>query len=276
MLTNWYAHFDPVAFSLFGIQVHWYGIAYVMALLSAFFIASRFKKSPPFDSISDKHLELYFLYAELGIILGARVGYILVYSPNRWEYLLAPWEIFNPFDAHGNFIGISGMSYHGAILGFLLGSYLFARSYKQNLWRYLDLLALSIPLAYVFGRIGNFLNHELYGREIPPSDTFWMQFGVYIDGALRYPSQLIEAFLEGIVVFVIVYIARFFIKFEGGLIAIYGISYALMRFVAEFYRQPDAQLGFYGILSMGQILSILMLLGGLWILFKRYKNTQIS
>lgn len=274
MFKDWYAHFDPVAFSLFGIQVHWYGIAYILALLSAFFFASRFKLSPPFDTITQKNLELYFLYAEFGIILGARIGYVLIYSPSRWDYLLTPWEIFNPFDSHGNFIGISGMSYHGGIIGFLIGSYLFAKRYQENLWRYLDLLALSIPLAYVFGRIGNFLNHELYGRIIPPEDTLWLSFGIYTHGALRYPSQLIEAFLEGIVVFAIVWIARKWIKFEGGLIGVYAIAYALMRFVAEFYREPDVQMGFYGVFSMGQILSLAMLLGGIWILISKSKRSQ--
>lgn len=275
MLQDWYAHFDPIAFHIFGLQVHWYGIAYVLALLSAFYLALFFKKESRFKRITDKNLEIYFLYAELGIILGARIGYVLIYSPDRLDYLLFPWEIFNPFDRYGHFVGISGMSYHGGIVGFLLGSYLFAKRYKQNLWIYLDLLALSIPLSYIFGRIGNFLNHELYGRIIPQDEKFWKNFGVYIDGALRYPSQLIEAFLEGLVVFIIVWVSQKYFKFEGALIAVYGISYSLMRFIAEFYRQPDAQMGFYWGLSMGQILSILMLiLGGLIFFMQKTKASQ--
>lgn len=272
MLNQWYLSFDPVAFSLFGIKIHWYGIAYIIALLGAFAIASYFRKQQRFSSISEKNLERFFLYAELGVILGARIGYVLIYSPSRWDYLLAPWEIFNPFDQQENFVGISGMSFHGGIIGFLLGSYLFCKRYKQNLWLYLDLLALSIPLAYTFGRIGNFLNHELYGRIIPQDSTLWQHFGIFINGALRYPSQLIEGFLEGIVVFFIVWIAKKFVKFDGGLIAIYAISYALMRFIAEFYREPDIQMGLYGIFSMGQILSIAMLFGGIWILTHRFKS----
>lgn len=275
MLQDWYLHFNPIAFKLFGIEVHWYGIAYVLALLSAFYLAVFFKKDARFSQISDKNLEIYFLYAELGIILGARIGYILIYSPSRWDYLSKPWQIFNPFDAMGNFVGISGMSYHGAIIGFLLGSYLFSKIYKQNLWIYLDLLALSIPLGYIFGRIGNFLNHELYGRVIPQESTFWQSFGVYIDGALRYPSQLIEAFLEGLIVFFIVKFAKRYFSFDGALIAIYAMAYSLMRFLAEFYREPDAQMGFYGAFSMGQILSLVMFICGaglfyaLWIKSKQ-------
>lgn len=275
MLRDWYLHFNPIAFTIFGIEVHWYGIAYVLALLSAFYLAIFFKKDSRFSQISDKNLEIYFLYAELGIIFGARIGYILIYSPSRWDYLSRPWQIFNPFDSAGNFVGISGMSYHGAIIGFLLGSYLFAKLYKQNLWNYLDLLALSIPLGYIFGRIGNFLNHELYGRVIPQEDRFWQSFGVYIDGALRYPSQLIEAFLEGLIVFFVVKIAKKYFCFDGALIAVYAISYSVMRFLAEFYRQPDMQMGFYGALSIGQILSLVMFLcgGGLfYILWIRSKD----
>lgn len=277
MLQDWILRFDPIAFKLFGIEVHWYGIAYVLALLSAFYLALFFKKDSRFSQISEKHLEIYFLYMELGIIIGARVGYILIYSPSRWAYISQPWQIFNPFDSMGNFVGISGMSYHGGIIGFLLGSYLFAKIYKQTLWSYLDLLALSIPLAYILGRIGNFLNHELYGRPIPQDSTFWQSFGVYIDGALRYPSQLIEAFLEGFVVFVLVRISQKFFSFDGALITIYAMSYALMRFIAEFYREPDIQMGLYGALSIGQILSFVMFACGAGLFYLRWiRSTKIA
>lgn len=269
-MNEWYSHFNPVAFEIFSIKVHWYGIAYILALLSALWFAQIFRKDLRFASITPKGLENYFLIAELGIILGARVGYILIYSPQRWEYLAHPWQIFNPFDSHGNFIGISGMSYHGAIVGFLLASYLYTKIKKQNFLQHLDLMALSIPLAYVFGRIGNFLNHELYGRVIPENDNFWKPFGIYIDGALRYPSQIIEAFLEGVVVFVIVWMAKRFLSFDGALIGIYALGYSLMRFVAEFYREPDSQMGYYGIFSMGQILSFAMLGASLLLLFYAY------
>lgn len=269
-MNEWYSHFNPVAFEIFSIKVHWYGIAYILALLSALWFAQIFRKDSRFCNISKKELENYFLFAELGVILGARLGYVLVYSPQRWEYLTHPWQIFNPFDSNGAFVGISGMSYHGAIVGFLLSSYLYTKIKKQNFLQYLDLMALSIPLAYVFGRIGNFLNHELYGRVIPESDSFWKPLGIYINGALRYPSQLIEAFLEGIVVFVFVWVAKRFLRFDGALIGVYALGYSLMRFVAEFYREPDSQMGYYGIFSMGQILSFVMLGASLMLLFYAY------
>lgn len=275
-MNDWYSHFNPIAFEIFSIKVHWYGIAYVLALVSALWFAEYFRKNPRFEGIEKKDLESYFLYAELGVILGARLGYILIYSPQRWEYLSHPWQIFNPFDSVGNFIGISGMSYHGAIVGFLLASYLYTKIKKQNFLQYLDLMALSVPLAYVFGRIGNFLNHELYGRAIPQSDTFWKPFGIYIDGALRYPSQLIEAFLEGIVVFIIVWVSKRFLKFDGALIGMYALGYSLMRFIAEFYREPDVQMGYYGAFSMGQILSFTMLLASLILLFYARAKAKLS
>lgn len=266
-MNDWYSHFNPVAFEIFSIKVHWYGIAYVLALISALWFAGFFRKDSRFKEIGKKDLENYFLFAELGVILGARLGYVTIYSPQRWEYLTHPWQIFNPFNSQGDFVGISGMSYHGAIIGFLLASYFYTKIKKFNLLKYLDLMALSVPLAYVFGRIGNFLNHELYGRAIPQDDTFWKPFGIYIDGALRYPSQLIEAFLEGIVVFVIVWVSKRFMKFDGALIGMYALGYSLMRFIAEFYREPDVQMGYYGIFSMGQILSFIMIFASLAILF---------
>ncbi|WP_305862367.1 prolipoprotein diacylglyceryl transferase [Helicobacter cholecystus] len=273
-MNDWYSQFNPIAFEIFSMKVHWYGIAYVLALISALWFASLFRKDPRFSEIDKKDLENYFLFAELGVILGARLGYILIYSPQRWEYLSAPWQIFNPFNAQGDFAGISGMSYHGAIIGFLLASYIYAKIKNFNLFKYLDLMALSIPLAYVFGRIGNFLNHELYGRIIPENDVLWKPFGIYINGALRYPSQLIEAFLEGICVFIIVWICKKFFKFDGALIGVYALSYSLMRFIAEFYREPDEQMGYYGILSMGQILSLIMTLASIAILI--YAKTRAN
>lgn len=271
-MNDWYSNFNPIAFEIFSIKVHWYGIAYVLALIGALWFAGFFRRDPRFGEIGKKDLENYFLFAELGVIFGARLGYVFIYSPQRWEYLTHPWQIFNPFNAHGDFVGISGMSYHGAIIGFLLSSYIYTKIKKLNLLKYLDLMALSIPLAYVFGRIGNFLNHELYGRVIPEGDSFWKPFGIYINGALRYPSQLIEAFLEGIVVFVIVWISKKFLKFDGALIGMYALGYSLMRFVAEFYREPDAQIGYYGIFSMGQILSFVMVFASIVILL--YAKTK--
>lgn len=246
-----YLHFDPVAFSVFGLNIHWYGIMYVLALLVALWLGKFFVKKDKIP-ISNTQLDNYFFWVEVGVILGARLGYIFIYSGESMYYLTQPWQIFNPFH-NGEFVGIRGMSYHGAVVGFLIATAWYCKRYKQNLWLYLDLCALSIPLGYFFGRIGNFLNQELFGRV---TDVPW---GIYAFGALRHPSQIYEAILEGLVIFVILYFYRKKAKFQGELIAIYAMLYAIMRFICEFFREPDFNLGFIALnLTMGHILSILM------------------
>lgn len=248
---NIYSHFDVVAFSLFGFKAHWYAIMYVSALILALILGKLFIKKFHFG-IKKSLLYDYFFWAELGVILGARIGYIILYDANAFWYISRPWEIFNPY-ANGEFVGIRGMSYHGAIVGFLFASFFFCKIYKQNLWHYLDLVALSAPLAYILGRIGNFLNQELVGRV---TDVPW---GIYVDGVLRHPSQLYEAFFEGFVVFIIVYWVKLRQSFTGELIIVYGCAYSLARFICEFYREPDFGLGFLVFnLTMGQILSLFM------------------
>lgn len=253
-----YSHFSPIAFSAFGFNIHWYSLAYVFALLIGFFLAKYFIKSMPrFSQIDSKIIDSYFIWAEIGILLGARFGYLFIYTDSAMFYLTHPWEAFNPY-IDGQFVGIAGMSFHGAVFGFLLASFAFFYFKKVNIFALLDVVALSVPLAYVFGRIGNFLNKELYGRVIEEDSLKFI--GIYVEGALRYPSQLIEAFLEGIIVFIVIFIASKKTKTEGMLIVIYAFSYSIARFVAEYFREPDVQMGYYFLgLSMGQILSCIMI-----------------
>jgi len=245
-----YEHFNPVAFELFGFKVHWYGMMYVLALLSALWFAKYIIKKDKLD-ISEEILDKFFIYVEIGVILGARIGYFIFYSEHTGYYLMHPWQMFNPFGANGEFIGIRGMSFHGAVIGFGIGAWFFSRKYPGYTLKILDVAAVAIPLGYIFGRIGNFLNQELFGRA---TDVPW---GIYVDGVLRHPSQLYEAFLEGFVIFVIMMVTRKYKKFDGQLILNYLFLYALMRSVSEVFRQPDPQLGFIccGVLTMGQLLS---------------------
>jgi phosphatidylglycerol:prolipoprotein diacylglycerol transferase len=251
-----YTRFDPVAFELFGLKVHWYGLMYITALVLGLYLAKYFAKKDNYP-LNQNELDNYFIYVEIGVILGARLGYILFYDPHTYYYLTHPWQIFNPF-LNGEFVGIRGMSYHGAMIGFLLSTMLYAKIYKKSSLMLLDLTAISVPLAYVFGRIGNFLNKELIGRQ---SDVAW---AIDVNGVLRHPSQLYEAFLEGVVLFLVINYFRKRKSFDGELIAIYGIGYGVARFIVEFYRQPDFQLGFIccGWMSMGQLLSIIMMIAG--------------
>ncbi|MDD2906723.1 MAG: prolipoprotein diacylglyceryl transferase [Sulfurimonas sp.] len=258
-----YEHFNPIAFHIFSLPVHWYGMMYVLALLSALYLGKFFIKHDKID-LDKANLDVYFFYVEVGIILGARLGYILFYDTQTLYYLSHPWQIFNPF-RDGEFIGIRGMSYHGAVAGFVLGTYLYSKRYKVSFGKLMDLVAISIPLAFIFGRIGNFLNQELIGRE---TDVSW---GIYVDGILRHPSQLYEAILEGLGVFIVVYIYRKYKKFSGELALVYGISYGLFRAIAEIYRAPDEQIGYLccDAITQGQVMSLAMSLLGvvLWVYF---------
>ncbi|MEA2110624.1 MAG: prolipoprotein diacylglyceryl transferase [Campylobacterota bacterium] len=265
-----YEHFNPIAFHLFSIPVHWYGMMYVLALLTALYVAKVMVKKDGIN-ISKDQLDDYFIWVEVGVILGARLGYILFYDTHTMYYLTHPWQIFNPF-IDGQFVGIRGMSFHGAVLGLLIASYLFNRRHKLSFGTFMDLVAISVPLGYVFGRIGNFLNQELIGKvtEVP--------WGIYVHNTLRHPSQLYEAFLEGIIVFAIIYMYRNHKKFEGELILLYGILYGLARFVAEFWREPDFQIGYLccGWFTQGQLLSLLMVLAAMiaWPIVRKYADKK--
>ena len=268
--NNIYSQFDPIAFNVGSIAVHWYGIMYGLALLSAISIAHWLIKKDKLD-ISSDFLDSYIWWVELGVIIGARVGFVLFYDSNTSYYLTHPWNIFNPFDANGSFIGISGMSYHGALFGFIIASILWCKKYNFKFWFMVDIAALSVPLAYTFGRIGNFINQELVGRV---TDVSW---GIYIDGVLRHPSALYEAILEGIIVFIILFSIRKIKKFDGQIALLYVILYSIMRIISEIFREPDIQLGFlYNTdwLTMGMIISsIFALIASIsYIFVKRNKS----
>lgn len=248
---NIYSTFNPVAFNIFSINVHWYGLMYAFALLMAIYTAHYIIKKDNLD-ISKDVLDNYIWWAEIGVILGARIGYIIFYDNNALYYLTQPWQIFNPF-VNGQFVGISGMSYHGALIGFVIATILFSKKYKISFWFLSDIAALSVPLAYILGRIANFMNQELIGRA---SDLPW---AIFAQGMLRHPSQLYEAFLEGFVIFIILFWYRSKKKFNGELALLYVGLYSLMRIVAENFRQPDVQLGFLlqtSWLTMGILISL--------------------
>jgi len=270
-----YEHFNPVALDLGFISIHWYGIMYILALLTALWFAKWIIKKDNMP-IAEETIDAYFIWIEVGIILGARIWYIFFYDPNTSYYLSHPWQIFNPF-SNGEFVGIRGMSYHGAVVGAAIGSYLFARRNPGQIYKILDVVALSVPVGFVFGRIGNFLNQELVGRvtEVP--------WGIYVQDStthallLRHPSQLYEGFLEGIVIAILIYLYRHHRKFDGALIGIYGILYGTARFIVEFWREPDVQLGYLygGWLTMGQLQSLVMILIsiGVYLFIKRRSQT---
>ena len=264
---NIYSNFDPVAFNIGSIAVHWYGIMYALALISAIYVAKWFIKKDKIN-IKQDTFDSYVWWAEIGVILGARLGYIIFYDPNTIYYLTHPWQIFNPF-VDGVFVGISGMSYHGAFIGFLIATILFCKKQKISFWFITDIAVLGISFGYIFGRLGNFFNEELIGRV---SDVPW---AIYINGVLRHPSQIYEAILEGLLVFIILVYFRKRKTFDGQLAIMYGMLYSIARIIAEFFREPDIQLGFlYGKwLTMGMLISFitLVLTLGVLIFIKKKK-----
>ncbi len=228
---------------------------YVTALLVATFFAHYIIKKDKLP-VPKSLFDSYIIWVEIGVILGAKLGYTLFYDPNLSYLLTSPWQMFSPFNEHGEFIGISGFSYHGALLGFFIASVLFSFIHKVDHWYLLDIVSIAIPLGYTFGRIGNFLNQELIGRETA------LPWGIYVDGVLRHPSQLYEAFLEGVVVFTILYFYKGRKSFNGELISLYILLYAIARFVAEFFREPDPQIGYLwgDWITRGQEFSIYMMI----------------
>lgn len=252
-----YEHFDPVAFSLFGLPVHWYGMCYAFALISVYFVIKYIAKKDnlPF---SEQQIGDYFFWVEIGVILGGRLGFVLFYDTHTAWYLTHPWQIFNPF-MDGQFVGIRGFSYHGGLIGFVVASTIYCKKERLDFWKLMDLAAVGVGFGYFFGRIGNFLNQELVGRT---TDSI---FGIYVDGLLRHPSQIYEAFMEGALVFLILYLLRLKKTFDGQLAMGYIMLYGLTRTFCEFFREPDVQLGFLygGWLTMGMVLSIIITLSGL-------------
>ena len=268
-------HISPNIFEIGSFQVRYYSLMYIIAFLLTYLLASYRIKRENYN-YSTEVIQDFFVWAIVGLILGARLGYVLFY--NLDYYMKYPLEIILPFDfAHGmKYVGISGLSYHGGAIGVLLSTLMFCRKHQINFWRFADLFCPAIPLGYTFGRIGNFINGELYGRI---TDMPWgMYFPLDFSHQLRHPSQLYEAFFEGIVLFIILWSIRKKSPFDGFLFALYLIGYGLVRFIIEFYREPDIQLGLIlGMFSMGQMLCILMMLAGVSVyLFRWGQSTKAS
>lgn len=261
----WWQHLperiDPYLLELGSFRISYYGLMYVVAF-AVVYLLSLYRVRKGETEYSAGNVENYLVWAALGLIVGARLGYVFFY--NFGYYVHRPLEIFLPFSFEGgfHFTGISGMSYHGGAIGIVAVSVFFCRKYKVSFWDFGDFLMPSIPLAYTFGRIGNFINGELYGR---PTDLPWgMYFPDDPHGLLRHPSQLYEAFFEGIFLFAVLWSLRNRRPFRGFHFSVYLIGYGTVRFLIEFVRQPDVQLGtVLGPFTMGQILSAVMIaLGG--------------
>jgi len=262
---------SPNLFTIGSFQLRYYSLMYLVAFAVVYFLTIYRIKNENYKYTSE-NIQDYLVWAMIGVILGARFGYALFY--NFGYYIHHPLEIILPFDfSHGiKFVGLSGMSYHGGLIGVVIMSILFCRKYKFNFWHFVDLLIPAVPLGYTFGRIGNFINGELYGRitTVP----WGMYFPLDPSHNLRHASQLYEALFEGIVLFILLWLIRKKKYFDGVFLGMYICGYGFVRFFIEFFREPDAHLGFVlGFNTMGQILCILMMLAGIAIIIWR-KNAS--
>ncbi len=260
-------HMDPVIFSLGSFRLQWYGLMYIIAFTTTYLLAShRIKKEKDFP-YEDEFIKNLLTYAFLGVLIGGRLGYVVFY--NLAYYAKHPLEIILPFQSSGgsiHFTGISGMSYHGGIIGVMVACAIFCKKHKANYWNLSDLFFPAAPLGYTFGRLGNFINGELWGRVT--SAPIGMYFPAAPTLELRHPSQLYEAAFEGILLFFILWNLRKIKKPEGTMASLYLFGYGFIRFFLEFFRQPDAHLGFIiGPFSMGQILCVGMMTAGIVLFF---------
>tara|TARA_B110001450_G_scaffold221778_1_gene218010 strand:+ start:643 stop:1416 length:774 start_codon:yes stop_codon:yes gene_type:complete len=251
MFTN---NFDPVAFEIFSLEIRWYSLAYIVGIsLGWLYCKKRLITDRAILDIFDD----YISYLIIGIILGGRIGYIIFYN---FEYYLSnPIEILMVWNG--------GMSFHGGLVGVIVASILFANKNKTDLFIFLDLVALSAPIGIFFGRIANFINSELYGR---PTDLPWSVQFTLIDNVKRHPSQLYEAILEGVILFFLLnfILKKNYIKNPGQISGLFLIFYSLFRFLIEFFRSPDPQIGYLILnLTIGQLISIIFLLAGTFLFF---------
>ncbi len=273
-IWQWWQHLpskiDPVIFSLGHFQVRWYGVMYIVAF-AVVYLLIRYRVTTESVKYDMAMVERFFTWAIVGVLVGGRLGYVLFY--NAGYYLMHPVEIVLPFSTQNGleFTGFSGMSYHGGMLGVAVAFILFAKKYQVNFFTFTDLMVPAIPLGFMFGRIGCFINGMLYGR---PTDVPWgMYFPMDSAGLLRHPSQLYEALLEGLVLFLLLWVIGKKRFAENSMAALYLLGYGIFRFGIEFFRQPDVQLGtVVTVFTMGQILSSGMVLLGIGILILRRKD----
>lgn len=252
---------DPSIIQIGQFQVRYYGLMYIVAF-SIVYLLSLYRLKNEDHPFSKTVVENYFVWAIIGLMIGARLGYVIFY--NFSYYVSHPLEIIMPFSFTGgfHFTGLAGMSYHGGLIGILSASGLFCKKNKMNFLRFVDFLIPSIPLGYTFGRLGNFINGELYGRVT--AVPWGMYFPLDMTHRLRHPSQLYEAFFEGIFLFFILWKIRKKKMFNGFFLSLYVIGYGTVRFCIEFVREPDSHIGFFfGPLTLGQILCLCMITAGI-------------
>lgn len=253
---------DPVIISIGPLDIYWYSLAYVAGILIGWYYCDQLIRRNYTNEITSKNLDDFISWLVISIIIGGRLGYVLFYDPVK--YFAEPLEIFKTYKG--------GMSFHGGMIGVIITSFAFCKKNRVNFFSLIDLLAVATPLALFLGRIANFINGELYGRI---TNVPWAIIFPYSDMMPRHPSQLYEAFFEGIILFLILSYQVFYksaLK-QRGLITGYFLSfYSIFRIMIEFIREPDEKLGYFAqYFTMGQLLCVPMLLIGILCVLKAKK-----
>ena len=251
-------NFDPVAIQIFSFEIRWYSLAYIFGILIGWILSKKFFI---FKDEIKKKFDDYLTYLVLAIIIGGRLGYVLFY--NFSYYLNNLTDIFK--------IWQGGMSFHGALLGIIFITIWFSKKNNHNPFNYLDIISIVAPIGLFFGRISNFINSELYGTT---TNLPWAVKFVKVDNLYRHPSQIYEATFEGLILFMILIYLRNkgFLNFPGLISGAFLFFYSLFRFIIEFFREPDEQLGYLIFnLTMGQIISLFFFILGIYLISTKYE-----
>ena len=254
-------NFDPVAFQIMSFEIRWYSLAYIAGIIIGWLLCKKIliQKSDINEKFDD-----YITYLVIGMIIGGRLGYIIFY--NFSYYINNFFDIFKVWEG--------GMSFHGGLIGIIIASILFTKKHNQDSFLYMDLVSLVAPIGIFFGRLANFINSELYGT---PTDIPWAVTFIQVDNLSRHPSQLYEAILEGIILFIILmyFKNKDYLKKPGLISGLFLIFYSIFRFFIEFVRVPDEQLGYLIFkLSMGQIISLIFFVIGIILFYLKNENKQ--
>lgn len=259
MLAILFPNIDPIIFSIGQLSLRWYGVAYALGIIISLYLIRKLSdyKNTTVNSISAAQIDSLAIYIICGILLGGRLGFVLFYRPH-W-FLERPLMVLNTLEG--------GMSFHGALIGLIITLLIFCKRHKIDFLFLTDLVCITVPVGLFFGRCANFINAELYGRVTN------VQWGVIFPGDTlpRHPSQIYEALTEGILLFLIMILLFFKTNLrnkKGALSGVFLIGYSISRIVIEQYREPDSIMGYFFFITIGQALSIPMLIGGIFLILQ--------